>query len=90
MQQLDFSRELYDTYYNPKGKLLSIKLNDGTIHEGIFIGFFHGEQDRHEPFIIMWRFVQKDEIDDFNYSPYKYQEYGRIIHQKDIASVHFL
>lgn len=83
----DFSREIYDKYFPSKGELLRITLTNGEILNGILVSFFHGEPDRREPFIIMWRFVSQEELDDYQHSPHKYQEYGRIIHQRDIIEI---
>lgn len=89
MKKEDFSQDIYAKYYNSRGEPFEITLNDGATLEGIFIGFFHGEKDRGEPYIFMWRFISKEEIDDYNHSPEKYQSMGRVIYQKDIKAVRF-
>lgn len=86
----DFSREIYLKYFSSKGRILEIILKNDEVLNGIFVSFFHGDPDRREPFIIMWRFVKQEEMDDYHESPDKYQEYGRIVHQKDIKHIRFI
>lgn len=86
----DYSREIYSKFFPFKGEVLEITLKNEETLQGILVSFFHGDPDRKEPFIIMWRFVRKEELDDYQYSPHKYQEYGRIIHQKDIKNIRFI
>jgi len=91
MKKSDYSKKIYDKYYNSESRILQIFLKDGSVLEGIFVGFFHGDQEAGEPFIINWHFIDKDEISDYNTSSSieGISEFGSIIHQKDIKSVKF-
>lgn len=91
METKDFSKEIYETYYDAKDKILEITLKDNTVLEGIFISFFHGDPDLGEPFVIRWHFIDKNEIPN-NHSPIPTDEdatFGKIIKQEDIKSISF-
>ena len=89
----DFSKEIYDKYYNSKDKILIITLKDNTFLEGILVSFMHGDPEDGEPFINKWHFVDKDEMDEYNkgldVALENNQDKGRIIAQKDIKDVRF-
>ena len=91
MQKVDYSLEIFDKYYGGDDRLVKIVLKDGQELEGIFVGVFHGDTDRGEPFILKWHFVEKDEIAGYqNFVPTEESEVaGEIIRQADIASVSF-
>ena len=89
MSTLDYSAEVLQTFYGKSSKVLCVELNSGEILLGIFVGFFHGDPDNYEPLVTAWRFVSKSEIDDYQLSPEKYREFGRIIQQSEIKSVQF-
>ncbi len=56
----DYSKYIFDTFYKPGGGLLKVFLKDGRELEGRFIGYFHGDNESDEPFIIKWHFVIAD------------------------------
>ena len=91
MKTKDFSKEIYETYYNAKGRILEITLKDNTVLEGVFISFFHGDADLGEPYIIRWHFIDKKEIQN-DHIPFPMDEditIGKIINQEDIKSIKF-
>lgn len=87
----DYSKEIYDKYYNIKNRILVITLNDNTILEGALVSFIHGDSD--DPFIIKWHFIDKEELEAFHQgldvSIEGNQDKGKIIRQKDIKNVRF-
>ena len=91
MKKKDYSIEIYKKYYNSENRILQILLKDGSILEGRFVGFFHGDQKTGEPFIVKWHFITKDEITRYNtsISIEGIPEVGRIINQKEIKSITF-
>jgi hypothetical protein len=91
MKKKDYSKEIYDKYFNPKGKPLKIILQDNTILEGRFVGFFHGDTESGEPFIIKWHFIPDEDLDKYHSGllPEAKQGFGSIIKQEDIKSVTF-
>jgi hypothetical protein len=91
MKTKDFSKEIYETYYDAKDKILEITLKDNTVLEGTFISFFHGDPDLGEPFVIRWHFIDTAEGLNNN-NPFPMDEdggFGRIIKQEDIKSIKF-
>jgi hypothetical protein len=40
MKEKDYSKEIYDKYYNSEGNIIQIFLKNGSMLEGAFIGFF--------------------------------------------------
>jgi hypothetical protein len=87
MQEQDTSREIIETYYS-KGKILRIVLKDGAVLEGMLTGFFHGEPDWGEPYILKWRFIPTAAISD-RYIPGADKPEGKIIFQRDILEIRF-
>ncbi len=83
----DFSKEIFEKYYNSKEKILQITLKDGTILEGILVSFIHGEGGI-DPLIIKWHFVDKADIEKHHLS-IDGEEIGTLINQEDIKSVNF-
>ncbi len=92
MKQEDFSKEIFDKYENASGSMAEILLKDGTLHKGFLVGYYHGDEEAGEPFILKWHFIDKSEIQlhdlSFSYDPDN-PELGIIINQDDIQSVNF-
>ncbi len=57
----DLSREIFEQYYHSNGKILKITLKNKAVLYGLFTGFYHGDQEAGEPFIIRWSFVPEEE-----------------------------
>ncbi len=91
MKKFDYSKEIYDKYYNIKGEILEIFLKDGSILEGAFVGFFHGDSEAGESFVIKWHFVPEDKAKTYNSQMLApaYPQSGWIIKQEDIMAVRF-
>lgn len=91
MEKIDYSREIFEKYYNKENRILKIILKDDTVLNGIFISFFHGEENSKEPYIIKWHFLDEKDISkqDIQLSIDGSEEYGKIIKQEDIKSVEF-
>ncbi|HWY11097.1 MAG TPA: hypothetical protein VN026_07225 [Bacteroidia bacterium] len=91
MKKKDYSREIFEKFYNPNGKVLEVILKNGTVLEGIFIGFVHGDESSGEPFIIKWHFIDKSDISKHNATIAIDwgQDYGRLIEQEEIKSIKF-
>ena len=82
----DYSREIYDKFFSEKGRILKITLADDSVIEGMLVGFFHGDEESHEPFITKWHFVAENELGKNN----KFEEgKGKVIYQKDIKRIEF-
>ncbi len=91
MKKSDYSREVFEKYYNAKGHILEITLKDNIVLEGIFVGFVHGDESFDESYIIRWRFLPKDEVEKHIHliSIDGSEDYGRMLEQKDIKCVKF-
>ena len=91
MKEKDYSKEIYDKYYNSEGNIIQIFLKDGSMLEGAFVGFFHGDTQVGEPFVIKWHFVPESEMEKYHsvaLAEIK-NEFGKIIKQEDIERVRF-
>ena len=87
----DYSKEIYDKYCNSEDRILQVFLKDGSALEGIFVGYFHGDTEAGEPYILKWHFVPESEVRKYHIaiSAETKQEFGIIINQEDIKEVRF-
>lgn len=91
MKAKDSSKEIYDTYFENKDKLLEVSLKNGKVLTGIFVSFVHGDEDSNEPFIIKWHFINETDIEKHKhmFSIDGNEDIGIMIEQKDIVQVKF-
>lgn len=91
MMENDYSKEIYNKYYNSEGRILQIFLKDGSMLEGIFVGFFHGDSEARDPYVIKWHFVPESDLEEYDSLPFyaKKNEFERIIKQEEIERVQF-
>ena len=85
MKDKDYSQIIYDTYYLSE-KPLKITMKNGTVLVGRFVGFFHGDPNSDDPFVIRWHFVGLGEEE---LEPLGDGEPGAFLNQEDIESVDF-
>lgn len=89
----DYSKEIYDKYYNIKDKVVKITLKDNSVLEGKLVGFFHGDKDSGELFIKKWHFVDENKIEAYqeglSISMEGIKDVDRIIDQNEIKNVRF-
>jgi hypothetical protein len=85
----DLSKEIFETYFGLTKGMVVVTLHDKTELTGKLTGFFRGEKEFDEPCIIMWRFVNEEELKEIDFLPYPNREAGRIIHQQEIANIRF-
>jgi hypothetical protein len=82
----DFSKEIYEIYYN-SDKLLKITLQNGEIIVGRLVGYFHGDPD--ESYIVQWHLLEEDKANEtVNFLNVNESDI-LIIKQSDIKSVDF-
>jgi hypothetical protein len=90
--ETDFSKEIYDNYYNVKERIVEITLKDNRVLVGKLVSFYHGNLDT-DPFISQWHFVDKDDLEMYEngliVSVEGDQNIGMIIGQKDIKEIRF-
>jgi hypothetical protein len=91
--ETDFSKKIYDTYYNVKDKIVEITLNDNRMLEGKLVSFYHGDKEAAEPFVSQWHFVEKEDIQKYEkglgISIEGAEDIGIIIRQIDIREIKF-
>lgn len=85
MNEQDYSRIIYDTYYSAN-KPVKITLKNGRVLEGKLVGFFHGDRNSDDPFVIRWHFIGLGEEE---LEPLGEGEPGAFLNQEDIKSVEF-
>ncbi|NTW31536.1 MAG: hypothetical protein HGB12_02745 [Bacteroidetes bacterium] len=84
----DLSLDLYNKYFNLKNKKVEIILKDKSVLTGVFIGFFKGDEDAHEPYIIKWHLVDENDIMSMGIDIFGYMT-GKIVKQTDIVEIRF-
>lgn len=85
----DFSRILYDRYFNLTNRNIEVKLKNGNIIRGIIVGFFKGYEDNNEPYIMQWHIADEKNKILFGIDAFGNMD-GTIINSKDITEVKFL
>jgi hypothetical protein len=56
----DPSAILFDRYFNLSNRQVSVYLLNGAVHRGVFVGFFHGDED--DKFAILrWHLMPEGE-----------------------------
>ena len=91
MEKIDYSKEIYDKYCNAEDRILQVFLKNGSVIEGIFVGYFHGDTEAGEPYILKWHFIPESEIKKYHLvaTAEMKNKFGRIIGQKEIDRVQF-
>lgn len=93
IMDIDFSKEIYNNYYNVKDRIVEITMKDNTVLEGTLVSFFHGDKDADEPFVTQWHFVNKKDIEQYQKNLHLSidgnQDIGMNIKQKDIKTIRF-
>jgi len=93
MKAKDYSKEIYDNFFNSEGRILKVALRNNKILNGIFVSIFHGDPDSGEPFIVKWHFVEEKDIPSYrqglDVAIDSGREIGMMIDQKDIEHVSF-
>lgn len=85
--ETDLSYALYQKIRSLWDKALEVTMKDGRIMKGKFIGYFLGDIEEGEQYIIQWRVTDADDMsgaDAFGFLK------GSLIVQSDIAQVKFL
>lgn len=85
----DFSKIIYDNYFNRSNRLIEVTLKNNRKIHGIFISFVRGDFDCNEPYIIKWLIVEEKYkmtlgIDAFGFG------IGEIINHNEITCIKFL
>lgn len=91
MEEKDYSKEIYEKFFSSEGRILTIFLKDGSVAEGILVGFFRGDVEAGEPYIIKWHFIPEPDIEKYHsiaLAEIK-NEFGRLIRQEEINRVQF-
>lgn len=91
MKTSDYSREILEKYFSKKDRILKVTLKDNSVIYGIFVSYFHGDENTTEPFISRWHFIEEKNIEKHHNltSIDSGEDYGIIIKQNDIKSVDF-
>lgn len=84
----DDSKQLYDKYYNLKDRRIEIVLKNGRYLRGVICGFFKGDAESDEPYIIKWHIVAETEHKRFGHN-FMGCITGEIIRQRDILEIVF-
>jgi hypothetical protein len=84
--ETDLSFIFYTTYFNLKNRFIEIILKNEEKVKGEIIGFYKGDEDFNEPYIIRWH-IATEEPYIVSY-PLK-EVKGRMISQKEIAAIKY-
>jgi hypothetical protein len=84
----DFSKQLYDKYFRLNNRSMELVLKNGKHFKGFICGFFRGDPDRDDPYVIKWHMVTEADKKIFGTNILGLIA-GEIIKQDDIAEVYF-
>ena len=84
----DFSKQIYDNYYSLTNRKIELILKDGRYLAGFICGFFRGDRESNDPYIIKWHIVSEEEKNRFGTAILGCLT-GEIIRQEDIAEIYF-
>ena len=84
----DFSFFIYDKYYSLTNRRMKLILKDGRHVQGFICGFFRGDPESDDPYIIKWHIVSEGEKNRFGTNIFGCIT-GEIIRQEDIAEIYF-
>ena len=82
------SLELYEYYFARPNRVIEITLKNNSIFTGVIIGFFKGDEDAREPYILKWHIVSEEDKMSFGRDAFGFL-IGEIISHKDISQVKF-
>lgn len=82
----DLSFIFYTIYFNLNNRLIEIILKNEEKVKGEIIGFYKGDEDFNEPYIIRWHVATEKPI-VINYPLEEIK--GKIIPQKEIAAIKY-
>ncbi|MEI8201859.1 MAG: hypothetical protein WCH34_02535 [Bacteroidota bacterium] len=89
MMKTDRTKELYSKYFNLINRKIEILLRNNTVLIGEFIGYFKGDEETAEPYILKWHFLQ--EMNSLSNEKVLFEDnIGEIIIQKDIKAIRFI
>ena len=86
--KIDLSIDLYNKYFKLKNRKLDIRLKNNSVLTGEFIGFFKGEDEFNEPYIISWHFIDYPKNNFIGHDSFGFF-LGKIIDQNDLAQIYF-
>jgi len=82
----DLSFVFYTTYFELHNRFIEITLKNGKTVKGEIIGFYKGDSDFNEPYIIRWHIATENTF-IIHYPLEKIK--GVIVPQKEIASIKY-
>jgi len=86
--ETDYSKQIYHTYFSLKNRTVKVVLKNGRNIQGIICGFFKGDPERQDPYIVKWHIVAEAEKNRFGTNILGYIT-GELIKQEDILEVQF-
>lgn len=84
----DFSKLLYDRYFNLADRNIEIIVKDGRSIKGTIIGFFKGDEAYLEPYITSWHLVDEQDKMGLGTDAFAYLQ-GQAVEQSEILQVKF-
>ena len=85
----DSSKRFFDDYYRRSNRLIEVTVKGGRRLTGVFVSYFHGNEQNHEPFITRWHLV--DEADQQTSGIDALGVFlGETVNQRDILKITFL
>ena len=89
MRKTELARRIFDEYYHTFGRIVRVFLNDHTILDGVFVGYFYDELDEKPDVPDRWHFIPENCLEQYR-NAFEYSEvFGKIIKQDEIVSVEF-
>ncbi|HEU4719394.1 MAG TPA: hypothetical protein VFU15_16230 [Bacteroidia bacterium] len=89
MDKKQISELILRNYYHTGGRTVRLTLADGSVHDGMFAGYYHDDIDDGENPPDRWHFVTEKEFTDFSGAAGNRENFGIIIRTEEIVSVQF-
>jgi hypothetical protein len=84
----DFSKQLYEKYFGLNNRSMELVLKNGRHFKGFICGFFKGDPDSDDPYVIKWHVVTEADKNTFGTNILGLIA-GEIIWQDDIVEIYF-
>lgn len=86
--KIDWSKLLYDKYFNLTDRFITVTLKNGVIISGFFIAFRCGNRLSSDSFITQWQLVSEADKNTLGIDPAGFF-LGQFVQQKDILEINF-
>jgi hypothetical protein len=84
----DGSKKIYENFVRSKNKHAEVTFKNNQVESGTFVGFFVGDKELSEPYILGWHFIADEYWESYIFNSVYFGN-GKIISSSDIKKVKF-